>query len=1412
MMNATLKEKPYAGNPHVRIDGGKVASYPPTAGRPEGVAMRGAEPRRGSLIYGTIRRMILVALAITGVWRAEASTVGETDTCGFHELATRVAMDPLALDLAVKCGDEVVKPKSVAVTGLPSGLKYKDGVISGTPVKSGVYVATVTLTTTLTFGVRSEGENVVLTSCDAAMGKVQGQGVYADGKNVTLTATANRGYAFAGWRSTTSAASGGQPTFTFAMPAEDVAVEAVFVTVEEDRAAIQASVDGIVLSADGNGTNVLAGVALAWPVIATALTDASVSVTGLPDGLKFTSKDVIDGKTGALIAQANTIYGTPTVATKPGQPKKVKVIVTTAGKTKREFVLPVAVSDLPSWAVGSFNGGSSSGQVSLTIAKTGKMSGKWLTGGKTWTLSATGYDASVGELGSGLETLFATLQSTCGKETKAMRICVTSSGLTGYDGPNVLFSADSFDWKSGDLKALSAKIAKAPALVCDVAGEQPGTMTLSFGSGGKVMVSGQFKDGETGGQIKVSGSAVLCPAGEDNDGNPLFDVYVYLPAKGAFKGYSEVLNLTWEGTAFSCTGRGEDEASVWNQLFEAYTYAYPLVMVGLTKTVSTNVEEPIDGRAPVNQLAHKRDVADASYRDIVTPSCDTVYTQAWMDLSEEPVIYVVPEADRFFESQLMSGWTDTFIAISEPGTYAIARKDWKGELPEGVTRVDSPTSIAWLLARVLLNGKEDLENVEAIQAKMRMLPLSDYLKGDYVAPKGTHDPKNDFVPAEKILEMTPQEFFDAANRLMVDNPPAEADSNLLSRIKALNVGPGLKFDASKLPGNVNENWNKMINSAQPVWLADSMRFVQMNGIWMFFGEPLGDFGTEYDYRALTAHDGIGANTVDVAIYPKAETDSDGQVLTGENTYIMHFDSLPPIHDGGFWSVTAYDEDFYLIDNPIDRYAINDRTDFKLNADGSLDIVLSAKRPADTSNWLPVCSGVFQLFMRLYVPDLDAFSAWPAPTIKRVDEASVSLLQKAFDYTLPLVMVELSKRNGTNVEADNGTGYAPLNQLGHCKFLLDASFKGVVTPNVDTLYSNAYMDIGKEPMVLVMPEADRYMAAQVMDGWTRNVALIKRAGVYAFVKKGYKGEIPKGVEVIELETSNVWLIIRTLCNGKDDLDNIYKLQGETSLVPLSVYASGKMEEYVPPKGTVNPENEYVPVDYALGLSLKDYFDMANGLMGENPPAEADAAVLKEISAINVGPGCTFDPAQVDESAWAYVHCEVSGRYDDVMSANSVSLGQWGYLDDPIGSWEGAYDYRAAIALKAIGANSLKAAVYATTYSDADGRVLDGNRTYVMHFDSMPPIGEGGFWSVTAYGNDDFLIDNPIDRYCINDRTDFQLNQDGSLDIVISNKQPSSISNWLPVSDQGFHLYLRMYEPQLDKLPSWSAPVITVKAVD
>ena len=416
-------------------------------------------------------------------------------------------------------------------------------------------------------------------------------------------------------------------------------------------------------------------------------------------------------------------------------------------------------------------------------------------------------------------------------------------------------------------------------------------------------------------------------------------------------------------------------------LEQAYLYAFPLVLMDATRKVSTNTETPNSTRAPINQFIHAEKLADAASRAVVTPNVDTIYTQAFLDVGSEPMLYGVPQTDRFFNVQVLDAWTNTAAVLEAPGLYAITRSDWQGELPEGVQRIDVPTTRVWTIARIVLSGQEDLPNVRAIQDKMQLMPLSAYQMDRWTAPAGTYDPAYDFVPVQHVLALSPQEFFDTANQLMETNPPAAADAPVLRELAALHVGPGEKFDDKALGLFSGLRWKLMLLQLKGKLKAEAANYAQQMGQWIYYGDPIGDFGTAYTYRAMVALMGLGANTTDVAIYPKTDVDSTGAVLTGKKTYTLHIEAEPPTKEKGFWSVTAYGEDDFLIDNAIDRYCVNDRSGLHRNPDGSIDIILSKEAPEDTTNWLPVGEGDFHLFLRIYKPDTAALEDWQPPVVR-----------------------------------------------------------------------------------------------------------------------------------------------------------------------------------------------------------------------------------------------------------------------------------------------------------------------------------------------------------------------------------------------------------------------------------------------
>lgn len=427
---------------------------------------------------------------------------------------------------------------------------------------------------------------------------------------------------------------------------------------------------------------------------------------------------------------------------------------------------------------------------------------------------------------------------------------------------------------------------------------------------------------------------------------------------------------------------------------DAYLYGYPLVTMDLTRQVMTNVAKPDGLKAPMGQFINARKYPTASFKDITAPNADTLYSVAWLDLAKEPYILQLPdEQNRYYLMPILSGWTDVFVSLGTRTTgtkgqeYAICGPNWKGTLPEGVKEIRSPTDMAWILGRTYCTGtKEDYKVVHELQNRYSLVPLSFYGK-PYTPPKGVVDPKVDMKTAVRtqINHMDGEAYFNKLLSLMVSNPPALLDEPMIEKMAKIGLEPGKQLDFSKLDASIA----KSLQLAPKLALEEMMSLQNskndnVNG-WQF-SLKTGVYGTNYLQRAYVAAIGLGANRPQDAIYPYTTVDSEQRPLSGQNQYVLHFskEELPPVK--GFWSLTMYNDQYFFVKNPLDRYSISPRNNLHYNEDGSLDLYIQHKSPGKKheSNWLPAPSDGFILMLRLYWPEESVLQgAWKPPAVKKI---------------------------------------------------------------------------------------------------------------------------------------------------------------------------------------------------------------------------------------------------------------------------------------------------------------------------------------------------------------------------------------------------------------------------------------------
>jgi hypothetical protein len=433
---------------------------------------------------------------------------------------------------------------------------------------------------------------------------------------------------------------------------------------------------------------------------------------------------------------------------------------------------------------------------------------------------------------------------------------------------------------------------------------------------------------------------------------------------------------------------------------DAYIYGYPLVVMDSVRRVNTNVAEPQGLSAPMGQFAHARSFPDASKRVIAGANVDTLYSFAWLDLSQGPYVLHLPDANnRFYLMPILDGWTEV---IGNPGTrttgdkagdYAITGPHWTGTLPAGVEQIKSDTNMVWLAGRTYTSGTaQDYDAAHAMQDQYTLIPLALFGKSNPTHEKGTVDPNIDMTtpPRDQIDKLDAAAFFKRLAPLMKNNPATPQDAPMVATLTRLGIVGG--FDMSKVPTGVAQGLSRVPEAAHKKMLGHYADQKQANGWMMTTGSTgSGHYGTDYLQRALIAYIGVGGNLPADAFYPIARVDGDGKLLNSANRYVMHFTKadIPPIHPQGFWSITLYDKEYFLVSNSINRYSLSPRDQLQPNPDGSMDLYIQKESPGPDkqANWLPAPDGEFILMLRLYWPKDEAVNgAWVPPPVRRIGGA------------------------------------------------------------------------------------------------------------------------------------------------------------------------------------------------------------------------------------------------------------------------------------------------------------------------------------------------------------------------------------------------------------------------------------------
>jgi hypothetical protein len=435
-----------------------------------------------------------------------------------------------------------------------------------------------------------------------------------------------------------------------------------------------------------------------------------------------------------------------------------------------------------------------------------------------------------------------------------------------------------------------------------------------------------------------------------------------------------------------------------------------------------------------------------------------------------------------------------------------------------------------------------------------------------------------------------------------------------------------------------------------------------------------------------------------------------------------------------------------------------------------------------------------------------------------DQETYDIGFEAYLYLYPLVIMDVTRRQATSVEAGKVLGRAPMNTFMQIPTFPPAEFRDVVRPNFDTLYSIAWLDLTKEPTIISVPDTGgRYYMLPMLDMWTDVFANPgKRAtgtkeGHFALVPPGWSGKLPDGVKRIDSPTGMVWIIGRTQTNGPADYKAVHKVQAGYTLTKLSEWG----KEPSPVTAEIDPDVDMKtpPMIQVHKMAPGDFFAYAAELMKINPPHSTDHDMVARLARIGIVPGESFDFGEAEPAVKKALE-KAAGDALKTMQEKATTItplvNGWQIATDTIGVYGNSYLKRAIIAMVGLGANPPEDAVYPMSVVDAEGKPLDAASKYVLRFkkDEIPPV--EAFWSLTLYDKDGFPVPNRLKRQALGDRDKLKFDSDGSLEIYIQAGSPGKDrkANWLPAPKSGpFGVVLRLYAPKREVLDHrWVPPAV------
>jgi hypothetical protein len=445
-----------------------------------------------------------------------------------------------------------------------------------------------------------------------------------------------------------------------------------------------------------------------------------------------------------------------------------------------------------------------------------------------------------------------------------------------------------------------------------------------------------------------------------------------------------------------------------------------------------------------------------------------------------------------------------------------------------------------------------------------------------------------------------------------------------------------------------------------------------------------------------------------------------------------------------------------------------------------------------------------------------------------EQEAHAIAVEAYLYLYPLVVMDLTRRQMTGAPAGKAMGSGPPNTFHHVAEYPSATDKVVVRPNFDTLYSSAWLDLTKEPVIVSVPDTNgRYYLLPMLDMWTDVFAspgwrttgteaqhfLVAPAGWRPDLKERLIEEyrLPRGTQRIDAPTPYVWIIGRTKTDGPQDYDAVHEIQAGMRITPLSEW--GRTPTPVEARADAGIDMATPPKAQSEAMPGDRFFAYAAELLKVHRPHLTDQPIVARMKRIGIEPGKSLDLDKVSPAVRAALEA-APATAQRLMQWKMPTLARvtnnWSMNTDTVGVYGDYYLKRAIVANAGLGANVPQDAIYPLNLGDQAGRPLDGGNKYVLHFDKgdLPPV--DAFWSVTLYDPEGYQVANPLNRFAVSSWMPLKYDPDGSLTLYFQNESPGKDkeANWLPAPKAPFTLTMRLYAPKPEVLVGkWNPPPVT-----